>query len=61
MRCSTSNFQVYTLAFAMGTLITHSNASLDLPGGPVVKNLPTDAGDTNLNLGLGRFHVPQGN
>ena len=60
MKCSIYNFQVYTLAFAMGTMITHSNASLDFPGGPVVKNLPTGAGDTNLNLGLGKFHVPQG-
>ena len=27
----------------------------DLPGGPVVKNLPANAGDTSLTPGPGRF------
>ena len=31
----------------------------DFPGGPVVKNPPTDAGDTGSIPGLGRSHVPQ--
>ena len=35
------------------------------PGGPVVKNLPTNAGDTgsipDLIPDLGRFCMPQGN
>ena len=31
------------------------------PGGPEVKNLPANAGDTSSILGLGRFHRPQGN
>ena len=31
------------------------------PGGPVVKNLPGNAGDTGLMPGLGRFHMPRGN
>ena len=33
----------------------------DFPGGPVVKNLPTKAGDKGLIPGLGRSHVPWGN
>ena len=31
------------------------------PGGPVVKNLPANAGDVGLIHGLGRFHMPQSN
>ena len=31
------------------------------PDGPVVKNLPANAGDTGSISGPGRFHVPQGN
>ena len=31
------------------------------PGGPVVKNLPVNAGDTGSILGLGRSHIPRGN
>ena len=30
-------------------------------GGPVVKNLPANAGDMGLIPGLGRFHMPWGN
>ena len=33
----------------------------DFPGGPVVKNLPTNAGDTGSILGPGRFHMLQVN
>ena len=33
----------------------------DLPGGPVVKNLPANAGDTGLIPGLGRSHILQSN
>ena len=29
-------------------------------GGPVVKNLPTNAGDTGLIPGSERSHMPQG-
>ena len=32
-----------------------------LPGGSVVKNLPTSVGDTGLILGPGRSHMPQNN
>ena len=28
-----------------------------IPGGPVVKNLPANAGDTGSIPGLGRFHM----
>ena len=31
----------------------------DFPGGSVVKNPPTDAGDTGSTHGLGRFHILQ--
>ena len=30
-------------------------------GGPVVKNLPANVGDTGSNPGPGRFHMSQGN
>ena len=33
----------------------------DFPGGPVVKNVPADAGDTGSIPGTGRFHMPQSN
>ena len=31
------------------------------PGGAVVENPPTNAGDTGSSPGLGRFHMPQSN
>ena len=31
------------------------------PGGAVVENLPANAGDTGLNPGLGRSHMPWSN
>ena len=31
----------------------------DFPGGPVVKNLPTNIINTGSILGPGRFHMPQ--
>ena len=34
---------------------------LDVPGGPEVKYLPTNAGNMGSVLGLGRFHMLQGN
>ena len=33
----------------------------DFPGGPVVKNLPANAGVMGSIPGLGRFHIPWGN
>ena len=35
--------------------------SRDFPGGPVVKSLPANAGDTGSIPVWGRFHVLQGN
>ena len=34
---------------------------MDFPGGPVVKSLPANEGDTGSIPYLGRFHMPQGN
>ena len=34
------------------------NLVSDLPGGPVVKNPPSNGGDTDLMPGPGRFHMP---
>ena len=34
---------------------------MGFPGGSVVKNLPSNAGNTGLISDLGRFHMPQGN
>ena len=36
-------------------------APWDFLGGPVVKNLPANAGDTGLIPGLGRSHKPWSN
>ena len=33
----------------------------DFPGGAVVKNPPANAGDTGLNPGPGRSHMPRSN
>ena len=33
----------------------------NFPGGPVVKNLPANAGDLGSVTGPGRFHMPWGN
>ena len=35
--------------------------SEDFPGGPVVKNLPVNAGDMDLIPDPGMFHVPWSN
>ena len=35
--------------------------SQGFPGGTVVKNLPSNAGDTGLSPGLGRSHMPRSN
>ena len=34
---------------------------VDFPGGAVVKNPPSNAGDTGSIPGLGRSHIPQSN
>ena len=35
--------------------------SWDFPGGPGVKNLPANAGDTDSSPSPGRSHMPRGN
>ena len=50
---------VHRIQFEQQYLLIKSS-NLDFPGGPVVKNLPTNAGDKGLIPGLGRFHMPQG-
>ena len=37
------------------------NKGMDLPGGPVVKNPPANAGDAGSIPGLGRCHMLQSN
>ena len=39
----------------------NSKTGGDLPGGPVIKNLPTNTGDTVSILGPRRSHIPQSN
>ena len=34
---------------------------VDFADGPVVENLPANAGDAGWIPGLGRFHMPRGN
>ena len=41
--------------------ITKILAVSDFPGGPGVKNLPANAGDTSLIPGPGRFHMLHSN
>ena len=43
------------------TLEYQEQRTLEFPGGPVVKNPPANAGDTDLIPSLGRFHMPWGN
>ena len=38
-----------------------SNSAWYFPGDPVVKNVPSNAGDAGSLLGLGGFHMPQSN
>ena len=48
----------------LGTVLvtgkTKVNKTTGSPCGPVVKNLPTNAGDTGSIPGQGRSHIPQG-
>lgn len=37
------------------------NCMLGFPGGPIVKDLPCNAGDTRSIAGPGRSHMPQSN
>ena len=50
----------YTSSFTsyMKTYAHVKTCTWGFPGGAVVENLPADAGDTGLSLGLGRSHMP---
>ena len=53
-----------TLCLAMNFYIqqkNHIEEKVDLPGGPVVKNPPANAGDTGSIPGSGRFHMLRSN
>ena len=41
--------------------IFNKNIWRGFPGGSVVENLPTNAGDTGASPGLGRSHMPRSN
>ena len=41
--------------------VKKKNLRQDLPGAPVVKNLPADTGVVDLISALGRFHKPRSN
>ena len=41
--------------------IYSQKSAVDFHGGPVVNNLPANAGDTDPIPGPGGFHIPQGN
>ena len=43
------------------TSICRKKVLENFPGGPIVKNLPSNAGDTGSIPGPGRFHMLQGN
>ena len=45
----------------IGLLNGYKNKTQGFPGGAVVENLPANAGDTGLSLGLGRSHMPWSN
>ena len=51
----------HVLHFAVFYLINKIQTKRDFPGGPVVKNLPANAGDLGSTPELGRFLMQQGN
>ena len=58
------HYQVIVIAAVQTTLqfsLLKLSVTLDFPGGPVVKNLPANAGDMGLTSGPGRSHMSQGN
>ena len=54
-------FEIKLLPFCYKSAFKKKSLWMDFPGGPVVKNLPDNAGDMDLISGLGRFHMLQGN
>ena len=53
--------QISPLSCVHEIVANFTRMSLDFPDGPVVKNLPTNAGDTGSIPGRGRFHMLHGN
>ena len=51
----------YFFFFSSITTSLKMSNSTKFPGGPVVKNLPTNAGDMGSIPGSGRSHMPWGN
>ena len=41
------------------TMLSERKTYWNFPGGPLVKNLPANAGDTGSIPGLGRSHMPR--
>ena len=60
LRKVTFRFQPLLLTGKMAVCAQESTL-WDFPGGPVVKNLPANAGHTGLIPGLGRLYMPRGN
>ena len=50
----------FFLTFMITTVLTLKNIIQDFLGGPVVKNLPANAGDLGSIPGPGRSHMLQG-
>ena len=59
--CDQKQLPEWTLPYSTAPTAPFKLAFLGFPGGPVVKNLPANAGDMSSILGPGRLHVPQGN
>ena len=55
------NYLIMVLNYFTKTLKNMYDILWDFPGSPVVRNLPTNAGETGLIPGLGRSHMLQDN
>ena len=47
--------------FNLAVSVHQEKSVWDFPGGAVVKNPPSNSGDTGLSSGLGRSHMPRSN
>ena len=56
------NISEEQFSFKLQKLLNHIISNFwDFPGGAVVKNPPSNAGDMGSSPGQGRFHMPQTN